>query len=704
MSADSILVLKKLDRELGSKTVATPKGKSGSRGNKEEDFHFVKANKVFFSPHYFLFAGRPDQKKAKLADLLAAFDQKNNITLIAEKSIYQRIAEIDNLNRKIVGVDIRYEIITTEEIQEQLDIYLSNLHPKSQVLVLMENQSSIFKVQEYVKDFAKQHQQELAIVDIISVLGIAGANKYLDCWIPLPYNIYPIDVPDIKVEKNLDVLLLDCPARNLSLMPNGFGYVHNVLKQMDINFQTFDLDIVTYHRFHISRIYDWGGTVTLDSGRELALDPWKAEHYDLWSDQEVIAYFMPVIDEMADRIITAHPKVVMCSLQGNNEAFTRHLINKVRAACPEIIFTVGGFSCYNADIGLRGFPECDYMFIGESDLTVEPLISELIQGNRPKNLPGILAHHDDPDRLFTPAPMPHELDVLEPPKYEWFDLSVYRNQDNYQLTPIIASRGCRWSRCSFCAERFYWRIRSAENFVDELEWFIDQGCTLFMFNESDLNGAPERLLEICDEIIRRRLKIRLTGQLRIHKKSDRAFFQKLAQAGFVALRFGVDAFSRNTLKLQAKGYTPETVSQNLKDCWESGIYTEINWVIGVPGETMDDVREGIDLILSNRNYIGRVANINPLMLVNGSVYWIDPEGHNIHFKVPKEELYKNHPRIIPSDLWYSTEPYIDSIVRKHYFDTIILSLHKEGFPLGDWAARLVENVKNKVHGGVSSST
>ena len=48
-----------------------------------------------------------------------------------------------------------------------------------------------------------------------------------------------------------------------------------------------------------------------------------------------------------------------------------------------------------------------------------------------------------------------------------------------------------------------------------------------MFNESDLNGMPERVLEICDEIIKRGLnkKIILTGQLRIHKKSTKEFFQ-----------------------------------------------------------------------------------------------------------------------------------------------------------------------------------
>lgn len=671
----------------------------------EEDFRLVKASKVFFSPHYFLYSVADQARQHRYQDLTARLLARSGVSLIVEQSIYNEASTLFNqLGDRLKSFAVRYEYPTRQEISQSLDSFLEQRTPDSELLVLMKNQASMFSVEQYIREWSKAHRKSLLPIDIVLAIGIESANQYLDCWVPLPHTIYPIELPEVALRQHLDVLLLDCPARNLALMPNGFGYVHNVLKKIEaLNFQTFDLDIVAYHRFHIARIFDWGGTVTLDSGRDLPLDPWKAEHYDLWSDEEVIAFFMPIIDEMADRIIAARPKVLMCSLQANNEVFTRHLINKVKAQYADLIVTVGGFSCYNADIGLRAFPECDYMFIGESDLTVEPLISALVQGERPKNLPGILSHNDDPERLFTPAPMPHDLDLIEPPKYEWFDLSVYRNHDAYQLTPIIASRGCRWSRCTFCAERFYWRIRSAQNFVDELEWFIDQGCTLYMFNESDLNGAPERLLEICDEIIRRNLKIKLTGQLRIHKKSDRAFFDKLVEAGFVALRFGVDAFSRNTLKLQAKGYTPETVSQNLKDCWEAGIYTEVNWVIGVPGETMDDVHEGIELILKNQKYIGRLANINPLMLVNGSVYWIDPERHNIKFREPKEELYKKHPRIIPSDLWYSTDPYIDSVVRKQYFDTIILTLHERGFPLGDWAARLLEDVKNKVHGGVSSS-
>ncbi len=513
-------------------------------------------------------------------------------------------------------------------------------------------------------------------------------------WVPWSRDIiYPMAVPEIEFRRDLDVLLIDCPARNLGLMPNGIGYVHNALKHTNVNFQTLDLDIIIYHRFHVRRLFDEGGTITLPNGRVLPTDPWQAEHYDFWTEPETLAFMAPEIEEIVAKIVAARPKVLAMSIQSCNEGFATRLVDGVLAQIPEVIVVVGGFSCYNADIGLRGFPQAHYMCIGEADLTAGALVERLAAGERPKNVPGVMSRYDDPAVSFIPAPMPHDLDLLDHPKYEWYPLDVYRNYNGYQLTPVIASRGCRWARCTFCAERFYWRIRSAEAFVDELEWLVDQGCHLFMFNESDLNGMPEKVLEICDEIIRRELNIKLTGQLRIHKKSDRAYFRKLRQAGFVALRFGVDAFAENTLRLQKKGYTTATVSQNLRDCWEAGIFTEVNWVIGVPGETDADVEEGIALILENKQYIGRLANINPLILVNGGVYWLEPDKHNIVFREDKEALLAKYPRAIPAHLWYSTEPYIDELVRKQWFERIIVALHEGGFDIGPWAARVIEDVQ-----------
>lgn len=522
---------------------------------------------------------------------------------------------------------------------------------------------------------------------------IAWSEISENSWVPDVNSIYPIELPDIEFKTNLDLLVIDSPARNLAFLPNGLAYLHNALKKTSINFQTFDLDIITYHRYHMHRLLDRPEKILTPSGEEMHHDPWLAEAYDQWQKPEVIEYFRPIIDETVKKIIEADPKILGLSLQECNIRFAREIVRCVRTKIPDTVILVGGFSCYQPTIGRRAFPESDYMCIGEADLTIGPLVEALAKGEKPKDLPGVLSRFDSPDYSFTNYPMPMDLDTIEMAKYEWTDIKLYRNYNDYQLTPIIASRGCRWSRCTFCAERFYWRVRDPKLVVDEFEYLYDNGCDLFMFNESDLNGLPEKVLAICDEIIKRKLKIRLTGQLRIHKKSNRAYFDKLAEAGFVALRFGVDAWSKNTLKLQMKGYTVDMIKQNLEDCYNTGINTEVNTVIGIPGETEKDIDETIDLMLECKSFIGRHANMNTLILAIGSVYWEDPNRFSIIFhKYSKEEIFEKFPSFIPSDLWHSEEPYIDQNVRINRYKRVIETLHKNSVDMGPFLKEVYDHV------------
>lgn len=668
---------------------------------KDKTMTRLEGTRVTFSPHQcFAFDDGPDDVEC-LRALGAHLMTLPGLTLVGSKKFVAYLLQhVPALSTRIAGTAFYRNLPETQRRHGLAAVELEELPQEAKTVFLCETLA--FPRMQMIKRLP----QSIDVVAPTVLAEIAPEVIPARGWTPLQRNIYPIDIPDIQVRKHLDVAIIDCPSRNLSLMPNGLGYLNNALKKTTISYQIVDLDIISYHRFHMHRLFDMGGRITLPGGLTLPDDPWQAEHYDLWTAtgggasgptgrNEVLEFFRPVIEEAITALVDAKPKVLGLSIQGCNEAVAREVALGVKARLPEIVIVVGGFSCYNPDVGLRAFPECDYMCIGEADLTAGPLLDALARGERPFNQPGVLSRFDTPDYSYLTAPLIHNLDQIEFPKYEWCDLRVYRNFNDYQLTPIIASRGCRWSRCTFCAERFYWRIRTKENFADELEWLVSQGCHLFMFNESDLGGMPERVMEICDEIIRRDLhrQVKLTGQLRVNRKQNRAFFEKLREANFVALRFGIDAFSEHTLRLQMKGYTVDMIEQNLKDCWEVGIFTEVNWVIGVPGETDDDVEQGIELILRNKKYIGRLANINPLILVNGSVYWIDPAAHNIVFREPKETIYEKYPRAVPADKWYSTNPYIDAQVRKERFERIVLALHDSGFNVAAWANRIIEDVK-----------
>jgi radical SAM superfamily enzyme YgiQ (UPF0313 family) len=664
---------------------------------KNKSIFSVEAESIYFSLYKFFL--QKDTSAKLCADIVSFIESLHSQDVLIVDEIGQKFFEsIINLS------DLNCKITCLEAWQLNKSELKSNLKPDKQFVYY--NFMSRFSDRIFVQNFLEEENISSFLVEETKGLDLTKFPKH--CWVSKPNSIYPLNLPSLEVDSNLDLLVVDPPARNLALLPNGIAYLEVALNKSGAKFQILDLDILAYHLFHMHRIFDIGEDIQLNDGTMASTDPWLAHNYDSWSSlsehDSALSGKMPIHDffefllvKAKKEIVKANPKFLGLSVQQCNEVSGGLLVDLLKKDMPQLKVIVGGFSCYNADIGLRGVPFADYMCIGEADLTIGDLITRLIKGEQPRNLPGILSKSDDPNRLFSPAPMIHDLDKIEFPKYSWTNLNVYKNWDGYALIPIIASRGCRWSRCTFCAERFYWRIRSAENFVDELEWLVEQGSYLFMFNESDLNGMPERVLEICDEIIKRGLnhKIKLTGQLRIHRKSDKAFFNKLKEAGFVALRFGVDSFSSNGLRMQQKGYTKAIVAQNLKDCFEAGIYIEVNWVIGVPGETENDISEGIDFILENKEYIGRLANLNPLIMVNGSVYWMNPDEFKIKFKEDREYLYKKYPRAIPAAQWWSEDPFIDASVRQKWFHKVVTKLYEEGFPIGDWALQVINDVENQ---------
>jgi radical SAM superfamily enzyme YgiQ (UPF0313 family)/SAM-dependent methyltransferase len=540
---------------------------------------------------------------------------------------------------------------------------------------------------------ARNLRPDLRLVTFDAMVEIDSSVIPSRAWVPWVQSIYPIDIPDIAFLPDRDMILLDLPARSIAQMPAGFGYVHNALKGTGIRLQTVDCDIVVYHRYHTHRLLDGLREIRTEMGYALPEDPWQPIHYLEWEKPEFLAYFEPELEEICRKMIAARPKVIGLSLQQANLAFAREIIRRLKTGLPQVVIVVGGMSCLQPGAARLVMPEADYTVVGEADLIVGPLVQALVRGERPCDLPGVWSCYDSHDRGFAPGALPHDLDVLDFPRYEWTDIQLYRNWNGYQLTPVIGSRGCHWARCRFCGERFHWRARAPERVAGELEWLSAQGFTNFVFNESDLHGEPALLERLCDEILHRRLQIAMTAQLRCHVKADAQYYHKLRQAGFVCLRFGVDGGAANTLKRERKGYTKDLIRRNLRGAAEAGIFTEVNLVIGIPGETEADIEETIAFLIELKPYIGRLAFINPLMLFRGSDYWERPEEFGIRFRCDREALYDKYLVAIPDHEWYSTDPYIDKQVRYARLARVVTALRAVGMPMGDFANYTSERVE-----------
>jgi hypothetical protein len=206
--------------------------------------------------------------------------------------------------------------------------------------------------------------------------------------------IYPIEIPKIKFLPDQELILLELPQRYTPMMPNGLGYVHNILKTTGIRFQTVDLNIIFYHRYHSRKILDGLDKVISSSGYVMPDDPWETTSSNEWSKPEVIDYFRPEINEVINGLVKARPKIIGISLSGTNRTVAREVVKGVRALYPEVIILVGGYDCVYHYVAPHLFPEYDYIVIGEAELTLGPLLKALVAGEKPKDLPGVISKHD----------------------------------------------------------------------------------------------------------------------------------------------------------------------------------------------------------------------------------------------------------------------------------------------------------------------
>ena len=174
-----------------------------------------------------------------------------------------------------------------------------------------------------------------------------------------------------------------------------------------------------------------------------------------------------------------------------------------------------------------------------------------------------------------------------------------------KYTPIFSSRGCPFS-CSYCSSPIFWqkkwRPRSPKNVVDEIDYCVKNfGITDFHFEDDNLTLKKDRIIEICREIIGRKLKITWNTPNGI--RGDTVDFEVLhwmKKAGCMHITIAPETGSEHVLKLMNKSVNLEHQVEIVKIANKLGMNTCAFFIIGFPGENAED-RE------KTKKYIGRLA-------------------------------------------------------------------------------------------------
>jgi radical SAM superfamily enzyme YgiQ (UPF0313 family) len=137
------------------------------------------------------------------------------------------------------------------------------------------------------------------------------------------------------------------------------------------------------------------------------------------------------------------------------------------------------------------------------------------------------------------------------------------------------------------------RRRDPKLVVDEMEICVAQGYEEIHFYDDLFNIIPRRVIDICDEIDKRNLKVVWDFRGRVNG-IDEESIKRFKKAGGRLISFGIETATQEGLKLLRKGSKIKQNIDALKLCKKYGIVTLADFMIGLPHErSYDDVLKNI---------------------------------------------------------------------------------------------------------------
>lgn len=222
----------------------------------------------------------------------------------------------------------------------------------------------------------------------------------------------------------------------------------------------------------------------------------------------------------------------------------------------------------------------------------EETIKEVLRGEALEHILGV--SYRGPDRIIHNAnrPLP-DVNTLAAPDRS-LRRSTYRmslggtNILKTTFDTVLSSRGCPFN-CKFCTfslnplgQKRNFAARDVKSVVDEIEKIDSK---IILFSDDNFFTSMKRAEEICDLIIKRKLKKRFIVQARIDIAKHPKVLEKAVKAGFKMFLLGVESPHDWVLDQFNKGYNSATIRKSFKVLKKYPIYYHGYFIYGNIGET-----------------------------------------------------------------------------------------------------------------------
>lgn len=248
---------------------------------------------------------------------------------------------------------------------------------------------------------------------------------------------------------------------------------------------------------------------------------------------------------------------------------------------------------------LNECPECDYVVIGEGEETCFELVQRIKNNQDISGIKGV-AYRKDGRPVIEKRRTPLDIERLPIPAYSLHDPTRYKLQPTaYRKLPtitLLVSRGCPYP-CSFCHAHEILgrkvRHKSIDKTMSELEYLRKNfNAKGFMFQDSTFTYDREWTLSFCEAVKKEKWNISWLCFTRADKV-DRELLKVMKEAGCWGISYGVESANQKSLDLIRKCMTVEQNEQSIKESLKAGMYVTATYMLGLPGEDLNDVKRTI---------------------------------------------------------------------------------------------------------------
>jgi len=311
-------------------------------------------------------------------------------------------------------------------------------------------------------------------------------------------------------------------------------------------------------------------------------------------------------DDLHAALREMNPDVVMVS--GGSVEYHRQahrVFSMARTACPSATTMLGGVYATTLPEEAIKDRNIDWLFMYHAEERLTAFLPLILSGNtaEAQRFPGI-AYRDENGGLVENPVLSQigRVARMVKPDYSLIDMRPYLKNTYQGLrysfdTPtafIISSYGCPHN-CFFCASRTVsgrgTAFRSVADVIDEIDYLVrEHAVGHLIFMDDAFLGNKKRIFDILNTMVERRYPLTwMPAGVAAWDVSD-DLLSLMKKSGCTHITVSVESGSPRVLReIIRKPLNLEVVPRIVATCRDLGIYVTANFIIGLPGETWDEI-------------------------------------------------------------------------------------------------------------------